>query len=177
MSYRSKIFAAVSLALLAASSAQAITVVSLGNLSTPQTKILPSEAVAVGAFSFDFTFTTSITDLFSGSLNYKVLGASSGLSSFSAAIDGHSFAASSGTGRIGPFPAFVNTLSYNASNNLQLGATVVHHLVVSGVATTASTLNGSFNLVAAPVPEPETYALMLGGLGVLGLLASRRRQA
>jgi hypothetical protein len=27
-----------------------------------------------------------------------------------------------------------------------------------------------------PIPEPETYALMLGGLGVLGFVARRRRQ-
>jgi len=29
--------------------------------------------------------------------------------------------------------------------------------------------------VAAPVPEPETYALMLAGLGVVGFVARRRR--
>ncbi|WP_235835123.1 PEP-CTERM sorting domain-containing protein [Piscinibacter terrae] len=36
------------------------------------------------------------------------------------------------------------------------------------------TVNGA---AAAPVPEPETYALMLGGLGVMGLLARRRRSS
>ena len=32
-------------------------------------------------------------------------------------------------------------------------------------------------VVAAPVPEPETYALMLAGLGLLGVAARRRRHA
>jgi len=31
------------------------------------------------------------------------------------------------------------------------------------------------DIYAAPVPEPETYALMLGGLAALGFLARRRR--
>jgi hypothetical protein len=29
---------------------------------------------------------------------------------------------------------------------------------------------------AAPVPEPETYALMLAGLGLLGMAQRRRKQ-
>jgi hypothetical protein len=33
------------------------------------------------------------------------------------------------------------------------------------------------NLVLAAVPEPETYALMLAGLGLLGFVARRRRQS
>ncbi len=33
---------------------------------------------------------------------------------------------------------------------------------------------GSINLIAAPVPEPETYALMLGGLAAVGFVARRR---
>ncbi len=32
------------------------------------------------------------------------------------------------------------------------------------------------NLALAPVPEPETYGMLLGGLGVLGLMARRRRK-
>ena len=31
-------------------------------------------------------------------------------------------------------------------------------------------------VVTAPVPEPETYAMMLAGLGLLGLMARRRKQ-
>jgi PEP-CTERM motif len=34
---------------------------------------------------------------------------------------------------------------------------------------------GSFNFVAAPIPEPETYALMLGGLFAVGFMARRRK--
>jgi hypothetical protein len=36
--------------------------------------------------------------------------------------------------------------------------------------------SGNYTLtIAATVPEPETYALMLGGLGVVGLIARRRK--
>ena len=34
----------------------------------------------------------------------------------------------------------------------------------------------SFGFVAAPVPEPESYAMLLAGLAVVGTMARRRRQ-
>ena len=34
---------------------------------------------------------------------------------------------------------------------------------------------GSISFIATPVPEPETYALMLAGLAAVGFVASRRR--
>jgi hypothetical protein len=37
--------------------------------------------------------------------------------------------------------------------------------------------NVTISLVTAPIPEPETYALMLAGLGVVGFTARRRKQA
>ena len=35
----------------------------------------------------------------------------------------------------------------------------------------------NFEFGAAPVPEPETYAMMLAGLGALGFVARRRRSS
>jgi len=37
--------------------------------------------------------------------------------------------------------------------------------------------NYRIEMVAAPIPEPETYALMLAGLGLVGFMARRRKQA
>ena len=34
----------------------------------------------------------------------------------------------------------------------------------------------SFEIVAAPVPEPQTYALAVSGLALVGWVASRRRR-
>lgn len=53
-----------------------------------------------------------------------------------------------------------------------------YYLQVSGnmVSNTAASFGGAMIMMAAPVPEPETYGMMLGGLGVLGFLARRRKQ-
>jgi hypothetical protein len=59
-----------------------------------------------------------------------------------------------------------------SSDNLALGN---YYLQVSG--NLVSNTSGSFGgaVMLAPVPEPETYGMMLAGLGVLGFLARRRR--
>jgi len=59
-----------------------------------------------------------------------------------------------------------------ASNNLSAGD---YYIRVNGnvVSDDGASFGGAMML--APVPEPETYGMMLGGLGVLGLLARRRK--
>lgn len=57
------------------------------------------------------------------------------------------------------------------ANNIAAGS---YYFAVSGDA--AGNLGGIYNFTTntAPVPEPETYALMLAGLGLLGFVGKRR---
>jgi hypothetical protein len=59
-----------------------------------------------------------------------------------------------------------------SSDNLALGD---YYLQVSG--SMVSNTSGSFGgaVMLAPVPEAASYAMMLAGLGVLGMLSRRRR--
>jgi hypothetical protein len=59
-----------------------------------------------------------------------------------------------------------------SGNNLAAGD---YYIRVNGdmVSATGASFGGAVML--APVPEPETYGMMLGGLGVLGFLARRRK--
>ncbi|MES2901276.1 MAG: FxDxF family PEP-CTERM protein [Pseudomonadota bacterium] len=52
-----------------------------------------------------------------------------------------------------------------------------YYLQVSG--TLVSNTSGSFggSVMLNPVPEPETYGMLLAGLGVMGFLARRRKAA
>ncbi len=45
------------------------------------------------------------------------------------------------------------------------------------ISVTGTALGSSYtaNVVLTPVPEPETYALMLAGLGAIGFVARRRK--
>ena len=70
------------------------------------------------------------------------------------------------------------TGSTSHSVNLLAGS---YFYTVSGVAAGGDPLSnaGIYSIAStiAPVPEPESYALMLVGLGVVGFLAGRRRRA
>jgi len=62
----------------------------------------------------------------------------------------------------GPFSSSVNPYS------LTIGVTISR--------STSGTSTGDLNLQVAAIPEPETYALMLAGLGLMGFAARRRKQ-
>lgn len=69
-------------------------------------------------------------------------------------------------------PIGVDYWTFQASN-LSAGT---HNLVVTGNLVGGNVgFTGSLNILAQPVPEPESYALMLAGLAAVGMLSRRRR--
>ena len=78
-------------------------------------------------------------------------------------------------------PGGVNGLNFSSTNGSQSYAQYAGF--TAGVGESISTLmfastQDAFeaaNFSISPVPEPETYALMLGGLGLLGFVARRRK--
>jgi hypothetical protein len=62
-----------------------------------------------------------------------------------------------------------------AFTNEQLSLQGALVLEVSGLTGGNASYAGTINVL--PVPEPETYALMLGGLGLVGFVARRRKSA
>ena len=47
-------------------------------------------------------------------------------------------------------------------------------VIGTGSSATAKQYTAYFNVVTAPIPEPESYALLLAGLGLMGTVARRR---
>lgn len=77
------------------------------------------------------------------------------------ALDGESFFAS-------PRP-FYQLENFGGNFQTLTGASLTNSFV-------ASTTGAGTEIFLAPIPEPETYALMLAGLGALGFVARRRRR-
>ena len=70
-----------------------------------------------------------------------------------------------------------STVPLGAISSLSVSSANLH-LAVSGVPFSSITVQPqntlTFSFTAAPVPEPETYALMLAGLGAIVVLSRRR---
>lgn len=70
---------------------------------------------------------------------------------------------------LAPVPTDAGVFSYTTTFN-SLVAGTKYWINLKGTGTEAS-----YSVTLAPVPEPETYALLLAGLGMVGTIVRRRR--
>jgi hypothetical protein len=68
-----------------------------------------------------------------------------------------------------------NSITYSADGDALLAQSALNYkFSISGNYTGAQRAGYTFQLSAAPVPEPESYILFLAGLGLLGTIVRRR---
>ena len=150
--------------LVASGSAFAVGPGSLGTIDN--TPISISDIVAPGIFQDVFSFTLADPGSLSGNAvainfgKYNILGLTVKLQDSSFAVIGTD-----------SNPADGFTFSGLSAGKYALN--------VLGYATGKSGgfYSGGFIAETAPVPEPETYALLLAGLGMVGFMASRRKES
>ena len=110
---------------------------------------------------------------------FNTLGATNVVANFG--VDNGIFVWLDGTylmGRRGPGGVSLGEYSLNLGNMAAgthfLQLLLEDHGVTNGYAVNITA--DTFTPGPAPIPEPETYAMMLAGLGLLGFVARRRRQ-
>jgi hypothetical protein len=163
-------FVAAAAAVVFSSAGAFATTTDLGNLAASASF---ARTVAAGSFMDSWSFnlgTPSIVAASATNVEITFGGFSfGGISDFAATLNGVPLLLQSlGSSANG---VTVTTQVLAGGTSLPAGT---FSLMVSGTAAVGGASYGG-NLVATPVPEPETYAMMLAGLGALGFLARRRR--
>jgi PEP-CTERM motif len=119
-------------------------------ISCSYTSTLAGGDTIFGNFTVDsFSFVANPVNPFQADLNFT-----------------DTFTVSGGTG------AFTGASGGGTIFGTHFGALIDFIPQVSG----ASTERVIFSVTTAPVPEPETYAMLMAGLGVMGAVARRRKQ-
>lgn len=128
-----------------------------------------------GLFSDTWTFNLGSASTIAASLsNVEITFGSmtfGAISNFSALLNGSPIFGLNSFSSSNP-PLTVTTKVLSGSTFLPAGDFT---LQVSGNAGTGASYAGS--IVAAAVPEPETYAMLLAGLGLMGAVARRRNKS
>lgn len=133
---------------------------------------------AAGAFTDTFTFTfASLPSTASFTIDELSLGSFTNID-----WDDTAAATLSGGGLVAPMvlgEAGIDT-AFSFSNVEVTASPIVLTLkgVADGTGIPGQISPGTYSIaaVAAPIPEPETYAMMLADLGAIGFMAARRRR-
>lgn len=147
---KTKLFAAT---VLAVASASAFAVTPLGTIDN--SSVSPSNlSVPVGFFFDTFTFTLAApADISGGAFSF-------GIANFSVVLIDSSF---------------TPITDSNPSDGFSFSGLTAGNYSLNFLGTVTGPGMGAYGGLVTAVPEPETYALMLAGLGIVGFVAARRR--
>jgi len=155
---------------LSSISANAVTnTINLGTLTNASVPIGDSFLTAAGSFIDNFNFTISPNEQFAAFVgdrdllpNFEI-----GPSTFGATLTGPGLG--SGLAGTPSGDTFIfSPMSLVAGNyTLQVVGTIT--------GTTGASFGGTISAAVAAVPEPETYGMMLAGLGLVGFMSRRRK--
>ena len=155
----------------------------IGSAAAPQLDLTFTATSSAAGGGNVFLYTSDTDFVSSGSFLLALGGTNSG---GSGSVTGRAWGGSSntvlqfsGANLIGTSGAQSGS-SYSNSVSGNFSSAVNPYSLTIGAAinrTTAGTSTGDLNLQVSAIPEPETYALMLAGLAMLGGVAKRRKLA
>lgn len=76
-----------------------------------------------------------------------------------------------------PVGHYIAGITRCCSGPLETGWAPRSNIIQNGLEYTLQVQVGEVEVVAPPIPEPETYAMLLAGLGLLGFMARRKNNA
>ncbi len=167
MHLKMKTLAVAAVLAMSAASASAVNVFSLGDVTA--SGALEFSPVFGNAAVIDDTWSFSLTgnNDFAAQIARNFSTANGAISGFAATISGGTL--------VGSYSLALDTAT--TSQVLTYGALLGsgdYILKVTGLTQRANT-KYTFNLDVTPVPEPETYGMLLAGMGVLAFAARRRK--
>ena len=163
--------------------ASLLTVASLTAIATPTPIELTGSATdgysgsfsgngASNVFTFDLTGIKGVLSVFLQATATSVN--KSGYDISAALLDGESFSAITNSAPTGKFKSTADDWQYTVEN-ITAGT---HTIEVDGTSFKGQSFTGLIGVDAVPVtpvPELETYAMLLAGLGLIGTVVSRRK--
>jgi hypothetical protein len=153
----------------------------LGSATAPQLDLSFTATTGAAGGGNVFLYTSDTDFVSSGSFLLALGGTNSG---GSGTVTGRAWGGTNNTALsfsgANLFGTLVGQSSASFSNSVSgaFSSAVNPYSLTTGVAinrTTAGTSTGDLNLQVTAVPEPETYAMLLAGLGAMGFVARRRK--